>query len=63
MLNLVRACRAAIDLGMHVAARDRLGLPDERASVFVLLRNAQRIDAELCTLGDFEAFCAAILNS
>jgi uncharacterized protein YutE (UPF0331/DUF86 family) len=48
VLNLVRACQAAIDLAMHVVARDRLGLPDDRASVFKLLLAARRIDAELC---------------
>ncbi len=94
VLNLVRACQAAIDMGMHVVARDRLGLPDDRASVFLLLREARRIDPELCDhmekmvgfrnvavheyqridreilvrilgerLGDFEAFCAAVLHA
>jgi len=48
VLNLVRACQAAIDAGMHVIARDRLGLPEDRASVFALLREAHRIDAALC---------------
>lgn len=94
VLNLVRACQAAIDVGMYMVARDRLGLPDDRSSVFVLLREAKRIDPELCALmekmvgfrnvavheyqkidreilvrilrerlGDFEAFCAALLHA
>jgi len=47
VLNLQRACEAAIDLGMHVVARDRLGTPQRSRDAFALLEGAGRIDAAL----------------
>lgn len=46
MLNLERACQAAIDLGMHLVARDHLGMPQDSADAFVLLHKAGRLTAE-----------------
>ncbi len=46
LLNLERACQAAIDLAMHLVARDRLGMPQDSADAFVLLSRAQRIAPE-----------------
>ncbi|HEY52224.1 MAG TPA: DUF86 domain-containing protein [Caldilineae bacterium] len=47
VLNLQRACQAAIDMAMHVVARDHLGAPASSAEAFDLLAKAGRIDAEL----------------
>jgi uncharacterized protein YutE (UPF0331/DUF86 family) len=40
VLNLQRACEAAIDLAMHLVAERRLGLPQESREAFDLLRDA-----------------------
>lgn len=42
-LNIERACQAAIDLAMHVVARDHLGVPQSSADAFRLLAAAGRI--------------------
>lgn len=47
VLNLERACQAAIDMAMHLVARDHLGVPQDTADAFRLLAAAGRIDAEL----------------
>lgn len=47
VLNLERACQAAIDLAMHVVARDHLGVPQTSAEAFDLLERAGLIGAEL----------------
>jgi len=47
VLNLQRACQAAIDIAMHVAARDHLGVPQSSGDAFELLERAGVIDAEL----------------
>lgn len=47
VLNLQRACQAAIDMAMHVIARDHLGVPTASAEAFDLLARAGRIDAGL----------------
>ena len=47
ILNLQRACEAAIDLAMHVVARERLGVPQSSRDAFELLANAGRIDEPL----------------
>jgi len=44
VLNLQRACEAAIDLAMHVIARDRLGLPQDSRHGFTLLEDAHVLD-------------------
>jgi uncharacterized protein YutE (UPF0331/DUF86 family) len=48
LLNLQRACEAAIDLAMHLVRVDRLGIPKESRHAFDLLaftRLALRRDA------------------
>lgn len=47
VLNLQRACEAAIDLAMHVVAIRRLGLPQESREAFSMLEAAMVIDADL----------------
>jgi uncharacterized protein YutE (UPF0331/DUF86 family) len=44
VLNLQRACEAAIDLAMHLVRRQRLGVPQESREVFSLLAEAGAID-------------------
>lgn len=47
ILNLERACQAAIDLAMHIVARDHLGVPQSSAQAFDLLAEARRISPAL----------------
>lgn len=47
VLNLLRASEAAIDLAMHTARVDKLGLPQESREAFVLLERVGRIEPEL----------------
>jgi len=47
VLNLQRACQAAIDMAMHIIASEHLGVPSSSAEAFDLLANAGRIDGEL----------------
>lgn len=47
VLNIQRACEAALDMGQHVIRRDRLGLPQSARDVFELLARAGRIDPAL----------------
>jgi len=47
ILNTLRACEAALDMGQHLIRRDGLGLPQSARDVFSLLAKAGRIDAEL----------------
>jgi uncharacterized protein YutE (UPF0331/DUF86 family) len=44
VLNLQRACEAAIDLAMHLVRRQRLGVPQESREVFSLLAEAGAMD-------------------
>lgn len=46
MLNLQRACEAAIDLAMHGVRVRRLGLPQESREAFTLLEQAGLLDAK-----------------
>lgn len=39
-LNIERACQAAIDLSMHLVARERLGMPQASADAFPMLCRA-----------------------
>lgn len=48
ILNLERACQAAIDIGMRVVKLQRLGLPKESRDVFDLLLAKGIISAALC---------------
>ena len=47
VLNVQRACEAAIDLAMHVVAQRRLGVPQDARSAFDLLHRESLIDADL----------------
>lgn len=47
ILNLQRACEAAIDLAMHIISEKRLGMPQESREAFILLEKAGILDASL----------------
>ncbi len=47
LLNLERACQAAIDLAMHRIRIHRLGIPRESRDAFTLLEKSNRLDASL----------------
>jgi uncharacterized protein YutE (UPF0331/DUF86 family) len=47
ILNIQRACEAAIDLAMHVVAQRRLGVPQDARSAFDLLHRENLITANL----------------
>lgn len=47
ILNIQRACVAALDMGQHLVRRDKLGLPQSARDVFTLLAQAQWIDTTL----------------
>ena len=47
ILNIQRACEAALDMGQHIIRRESLGLPQSARDVFTLLRQAGWIDDAL----------------
>jgi len=47
VLNLQRACEAAIDLAMHVVRKKRLGVPQETRDAFRLLQEDGVLSPEL----------------
>lgn len=47
VLNIERACQAAIDMGMHIVAARSLGIPQSNAQTFDLLSDAGVISADL----------------
>jgi uncharacterized protein YutE (UPF0331/DUF86 family) len=47
VLNVQRACEAALDMGQHLVRRERLGVPQSARDVFDLLARSGWIDAEL----------------
>ncbi|MBC7792661.1 MAG: DUF86 domain-containing protein [Clostridia bacterium] len=47
ILNLLRACEAAIDLAMHLVSRFRLGVPQESRDAFELLVGANLLQRPL----------------
>ena len=47
ILNIQRACEAALDMGQHLVRRERLGLPQSARDVFQLLAQSHWIDADL----------------
>jgi uncharacterized protein YutE (UPF0331/DUF86 family) len=49
ILNIQRACEAALDMGQHLIRRDRLGVPQSSRDVFELLARAKRISPELAS--------------
>ncbi len=44
ILNIQRACEAAIDLAMHVVSEEKLGLPQTSRDAFDMLEEHQMID-------------------
>jgi uncharacterized protein YutE (UPF0331/DUF86 family) len=47
ILNVLRACEAALSMGQHLIWRERLGVPQSNHDVFALLARAGRIDSAL----------------
>lgn len=47
ILNIQRACEAALDMGQHLIRREKLGVPQSARDVFALLAQAGWIDATL----------------
>lgn len=47
ILNVQRACEAAIDMGQHVVREGRLGVPQSSRDIFELLHKAHIIDESL----------------
>ena len=47
ILNIQRACEAALDMGQHLIRRDRLGVPQSARDVFALLARSGRIEQGL----------------
>jgi len=47
ILNIQRACEAALDMGQHLVRRERLGVPQSARDVFALLAQAGWVDAPL----------------
>ena len=47
ILNVQRACEAALDMGQHLIRRERLGVPQSSRDVFELLARAGWIEPEL----------------
>lgn len=47
ILNIQRACEAALDMGQHLIRREKLGVPQSARDVFALLARAGWIDAAL----------------
>ena len=47
ILNIQRACEAALDMGQHLVRRERIGLPQSARDVFQLLAQSHWIDADL----------------
>lgn len=47
VLNIQRACEAALDMGQHLVRREKLGVPQSARDVFALLAQGGWIDATL----------------
>jgi len=47
ILNIQRACEAALDMGHHLIRREHLGVPQSARDVFTLLAQGGWIDAAL----------------
>jgi uncharacterized protein YutE (UPF0331/DUF86 family) len=50
ILNIQRACEAALDMGQHLIRRDRLGVPQGARDVFTLLAQGGWIEVALANL-------------
>ncbi len=49
VLNLQRACEAAIDAAMHVVRIRRLGIPQQSRDAFVMMQEASLLDRDLAS--------------
>jgi len=47
ILNIQRACEAALDIGQHLIRRERLGVPQSARDVFAVLAQSGWIDSAL----------------
>ena len=47
ILNIQRACEAALDMGQHLIRRERLGVPQSARDVFALLADGGWIERDL----------------
>ena len=47
ILNIQRACEAALDIGQHLIRREQLGLPQSARDVFELLAKSEWIESSL----------------
>lgn len=47
ILNIQRACEAALDMGQHLIRREKLGVPQSARDVFTLVAQGGWIDAAL----------------
>jgi uncharacterized protein YutE (UPF0331/DUF86 family) len=47
ILNIQRACEAALDMGQHLIRREKLGIPQSARDVFTLLAQAGWIETTL----------------
>jgi len=47
ILNIQRACEAALDMGQHLIMKEKLGVPQSARDVFALLARGQWIDTSL----------------
>ncbi|MEO5659544.1 MAG: DUF86 domain-containing protein [Polaromonas sp.] len=47
ILNIQRACEAALDMGQHLIRREKLGVPQSARDVFALLAQGGWVDAAL----------------
>lgn len=47
ILNIQRACEAALDMGQHLIRRDRLGIPQSARDIFSILATSNWITVEL----------------
>lgn len=47
ILNIQRACEAALDMGQHLIRREKLGIPQSARDVFTLLAQANWIETTL----------------
>lgn len=47
VMNIQRACEAALDMGHYIIRRDRLGVPQSARDVFDILAQAKLIDLAL----------------
>jgi uncharacterized protein YutE (UPF0331/DUF86 family) len=49
ILNIERACQAAIDLAMHIVSVEHLGMPQSSGESFKLLQQAGKMDGTLAS--------------